>query len=343
MSYKEGLNPPLDEAQIVFDLENSSGFGQLHSIRELKGLAKEHTKFFLAEHVDGERLFVKAVRRNPDIEEQIDRTAKFARFLSQSTHFAELRNFVVGKDYFLFVYPQYTGRTLADYLYDAIQDPSVDFSEGTLAFVIDRICTVLRELHSLRFTLAKDDTIGVKATHRDWTLVNMIVPSPGDVENFKVIDIDNSNVVMGEKGKSFGTLEYMAPESIRGELNDQLSEQISAATMVYELISKGKLPLGDRQPTSEMITQLEKDLVQRNVPDFDQKFALGITNLQKRRVYGMNEEDYVPLTSLKDVTVFLGRLREIDKVLKKAISDDRKKRYPSTYEFHVALRKALGL
>ena len=103
-----------------------------------------------------------------------------------------------------------------------------------------------------------------------------------------------------------GTLMYVAPEALSGELVTPAADQYSLATIAYFLMS-GCLPYTAKTPR-EMFSQLLS-------------------------------QPPIPLNSAKPGMRFSGAVEE---VIMKALSKDPSKRYASTVAFAQALRDAVG-
>lgn len=94
--------------------------------------------------------------------------------------------------------------------------------------------------------------------HRDIKPANILISEGGEI---KIMDFGIARIRNAERltshGKTIGTLEYMAPEQIKGQEGDERSDIYAVGSIFYELVS-GRPPF-ERQPDFEMMrTKLEK-------------------------------------------------------------------------------------
>ncbi len=95
--------------------------------------------------------------------------------------------------------------------------------------------------------------------HRDIKPANIMVTSDGRV---KVTDFGIARVLgssrMTRTGRIIGTLEYIAPERIRGDESDPRSDLYSAGVVLYEMLT-GKLPFTAQTDFALIKAHLEED------------------------------------------------------------------------------------
>jgi serine/threonine-protein kinase len=105
--------------------------------------------------------------------------------------------------------------------------------------------------------LAHAHSMGV--LHRDIKPANIMVTSDGRV---KVTDFGIARVLgssrMTRTGRIIGTLEYIAPERIRGDESDPRSDLYSAGVVLYEMLT-GKLPFTAQTDFALIKAHLEED------------------------------------------------------------------------------------
>lgn len=105
--------------------------------------------------------------------------------------------------------------------------------------------------------LAHAHSMGV--LHRDIKPANIMVTSDGRV---KVTDFGIARVLgssrMTRTGRIIGTLEYIAPERIRGDESDPRSDLYSAGVVLYEMLT-GRLPFTAQTDFALIKAHLEED------------------------------------------------------------------------------------
>jgi serine/threonine protein kinase len=105
--------------------------------------------------------------------------------------------------------------------------------------------------------LAHAHSMGV--LHRDIKPANIMVTGDGRV---KVTDFGIARVLgssrMTRTGRIIGTLEYIAPERIRGDESDPRSDLYSAGVVLYEMLT-GKLPFTAQTDFALIKAHLEED------------------------------------------------------------------------------------
>jgi serine/threonine-protein kinase len=112
--------------------------------------------------------------------------------------------------------------------------------------------------------------------HRDIKSSNIMVTDSGQV---KILDFGLSHLISGAtashmltaSGVMSGTLAYMAPEQLRGERGDPLSDIFSLGVVMYETLT-GKLPFARPTPAEVMIAILSEEperleVLRPEVPD----------------------------------------------------------------------------
>ncbi len=98
--------------------------------------------------------------------------------------------------------------------------------------------------------------------HRDLKPSNVMVLHEGAMEFVKIMDFGVAREVdphgKTATGGSVGTVEYMSPEQVRGEVVDRRSDLYSLGVLIYQMAT-GRLPFGGKTPAA--ILQAHLNLV----------------------------------------------------------------------------------
>ncbi len=150
--------------------------------------------------------------------------------------------------------------------------------------------------------LSKAHQAGV--IHRDIKPANILIDSDGHP---KIVDFGLAAVKGVEKitksGSTVGTVDYMSPEQVRGEVIDQRSDIFSLGVMLYEMIT-GQLPFkGDYEPAVIYSIEYEE-------PEPLARFKVGVPeNLQQVVDRALQKDVHVRYQSAADLMADLRRLR----------------------------------
>ncbi|ANH81413.1 hypothetical protein A8C56_10840 [Niabella ginsenosidivorans] len=145
------------------------------------------------------------------------------------------------KEHYWMVMEYVKGRTLEDWLQEYKRMP-YEMAVAIIAQVLEG--------------LAHAHQKGI--IHRDVKPANILISEGREVKitDFGIARIRNAERLTSH-GKTIGTLQYMAPEQIRGQEGDERSDIYAVGSIFYELVS-GRPPF-ERQPDFEMMkTKLEK-------------------------------------------------------------------------------------
>lgn len=138
--------------------------------------------------------------------------------------------------------------------------------------------------------------------HRDLKPANIMISNEGEVKimDFGIARIRNSQRLT-QHGKSVGTLEYMAPEQIRGKEGDELTDVYAAGNMLYEMLC-GETPF-----KTDTDYQLMKAKLEQKAPLLPQ--LISRTNTALQRVISKSlERD--PEKRYRDVLTFRDELKK---------------------------------
>lgn len=144
------------------------------------------------------------------------------------------RCFKAGQDY-LMVQELVSGRTL-QYMQDAFKQANAVMAASAATYIV--IC-VLRALDYLHRAKAGDD--GGTIVHRDVNPSNVLLSVGGDV---KLIDFGVAEIAgqpRGDTGALRGTVSYMSPESVMGQLVDHRTDLFAAGVILWELYTGQRL------------------------------------------------------------------------------------------------------
>ena len=168
----------------------------------------------------------------------------------------------------------------------------------------DRVAAIISPVAS-----ALDAAHRAGLVHRDVKPSNMLMDVlPGRPDHVYLSDFGVSKTAastMTRAGEVIGTLDYMSPEQIRGQLVDGRTDQYALACSAFELLT-GAPPFCRDQPTAVMYAHLSESppLLTSRRPDLPQA---------------------------------------VDGALSRALDKDRGDRHPSCGQFADALRDAFGL
>lgn len=160
----------------------------------------------------------------------IERFCSEARTLANLNHqnLATLYNFVTYEETFCMVMEYVEGRTLAEII-QAEEKLSVD----TALNYVQQILRGLNHAHQQGII------------HRDVKPSNIIVTNDHEV---KVMDFGIARIIGSQRftrtGTMIGTLQYMAPEQIKGEEGGVEADLYAVSTVLYEMLA-GELPHAD--------------------------------------------------------------------------------------------------
>lgn len=185
--------------------------------------------------------------KNPSLQADgsfADRFRQEAYLLAQLNHIniTHIYSFIPYNNYYWMIMEYARGRTLEDW-FKTNATPSV----SECCNIIEQVLAGVSHAH-------KKGII-----HRDLKPANIMIGDEGDVKimDFGIARINKSVKRLTSHGKTLGTLEYMAPEQIKGQEGDERSDIYSIGSIFYELLS-GHLPF-ERLPDFELMkAKLEK-------------------------------------------------------------------------------------
>ncbi|MEO6239560.1 MAG: serine/threonine-protein kinase [Vicinamibacterales bacterium] len=153
-----------------------------------------------------------------------------------------------------------------------------------------------------RLDLASEISQGVEyahshgVIHRDIKPANIYITEDGGA---KILDFGLARLVTSQLTKSnmlMGTLNYMAPEQVRGERADQRSDVFSVGVVLYELLGGRKAFEGD-----SVASTLYKILQEAPVPllRVDPAIPLELTHIVERAIAKLRDERYPDMSALR--------------------------------------------
>ena len=144
---------------------------------------------------------------------------------------------------------------------------------------------------------------GMGILHRDLKPSNIMVTSDGRV---KVMDFGIAQVLGGRKltreGRVVGTVEYLAPERIRGNPPDERADLYSLGIVLYEMLT-GRLPINASSEYEIMLAQLNER------PPLPREFGIAVPDALVEVVMKSLEKD--PERRYPDAATFAGQLRSV--------------------------------
>jgi eukaryotic-like serine/threonine-protein kinase len=160
------------------------------------------------------------IARQPEILERF-RAEAVALAKLNHPHIATLYSFFREGDEYFMVMEFVAGRTLESIIRDSAPMPS-----GTATAIASQVLEAVEHAHSHGIL------------HRDIKPANVMLTSAGQV---KVTDFGIARVLgkarLTREGCAYGTLEYLAPERIRGQEGDVRSDLYSLGAVLYEMLS----------------------------------------------------------------------------------------------------------
>ncbi|GMU63306.1 MAG: hypothetical protein AMXMBFR34_50690 [Myxococcaceae bacterium] len=150
------------------------------------------------------------------------------------------RCFKAGMDY-LMVQELVSGRTL-QYMQDAFKQASATLPASASTYI--GIC-LLRALDYVHRAKVGDG--GGTIVHRDINPSNILLSVAGDVKltDFGVAEVEG--VTRGDSGALRGTISYMAPEAVLGQMVDHRADLFSAGIILWELFAGERLFAGNSE------------------------------------------------------------------------------------------------
>ncbi len=150
------------------------------------------------------------------------------------------RCFKAGSDY-LMVQELVPGRTLA-FMQEAFVKAGAAIPASASTYVVYCLMKALDYIHR-----AKVGDSGSNIVHRDVNPSNILLSVAGEVKltDFGVADVEG--VVKGDAGALRGTLAYMSPEQVLGQVVDHRSDLYSAGVVLWELFANRRLYTGDSE------------------------------------------------------------------------------------------------
>ena len=150
------------------------------------------------------------------------------------------RCFKAGMDY-LTVQELVSGRTL-QYMQDAVQQTGAVMPGSAVVYITICLLRALDYIHR-----AKVGESGATIVHRDVNPSNILLSVAGDVKltDFGVAEVEG--VMRGDLGALRGTVSYMAPEAVLGQVVDHRADLFAAGVIFWELLTGQRLFLGNSE------------------------------------------------------------------------------------------------
>jgi len=150
------------------------------------------------------------------------------------------RCFKAGIDY-LMVQELVSGRTLG-FMLEAFVKAGTPMPASASTYVVYCLVKALDYIHR-----AKVGDAGSNIVHRDVNPANILLSVAGEVKltDFGVADVEG--VMRGESGALRGTLGYMSPEQVLGQVVDHRSDLYAAGIVLWELFANRRLFDGENE------------------------------------------------------------------------------------------------
>jgi serine/threonine protein kinase len=222
----------------------------------------------------GRPVAIKVILPDPSVEDEaVARFLREARTTAQIRHPHIVQLYDIGRGEageLFFVMERLQGKALADVLVDGLR-----MTPDRVIGIATQICGALGHAHELGFV------------HRDLKPANiMILRTNDDTEKATVLDFgvakgSSYGTQLTRTGMLVGTIEYMAPEQIRGEHIDSRADIYALGMLLYRMLSGTPVFRETAVPTlikSHM--NVQPDSLRTRVPDARISEALDITVLR---------------------------------------------------------------
>ncbi|MBN2407721.1 MAG: PEGA domain-containing protein [Elusimicrobia bacterium] len=247
------------------------------------------------------------------IHEQYSNNAKLAdMFRAEALNTAKLEhenivrviNFIKDQSGNLYIIFEYVNGVTLSYFIEKCRRNNVNIPHDFTLYVISEVVKALDYAHSV-----KDELSGkpLNIVHRDISPANIMIYYDGRIKltDFGIAKAGDTHVSVSEKGKLGGKISYMSPEQARGDLDiDIRSDLFSAAIIIYEMLTGQKAFEADS----------EAETLQRvKTASYD------AAKLKKLQIS-----------------------KEIQEIIKKALQKSPDKRYQTTIEMFIEIKKYLS-